>query len=66
MEYSGYWKSTSFLNEVTDGAKKEEEITFYDSNTGKPHFVAPRGRSFEEFVKESSSCVSTSNTLVDH
>eukprot|EP01083_Nonionella_stella_P125479 379562_1 len=54
-EYSGYWKSTSFLNEVTDGAKKGEEIIFYDSNTGKPLFVAPRGRSFEEFVKESSS-----------
>ena len=51
---------------MTDGAKKGEEIIFYDSNTGKPLFVAPRGRSFEEFVKESSSHVSTSTTLVDH
>merc|ERR1712054_693603 len=24
----------------------------YDSNTGKPLFVAPRGRSWEDFVKE--------------
>lgn len=29
------------------------EITFYDSNTGKPLFFAPRGRSWEDFVKES-------------
>lgn len=32
----------------TDG-----EITFYDSNTGKPLFVAPRGRSMEDFLVES-------------
>jgi peptide methionine sulfoxide reductase MsrB len=32
-----------------------EEITFYDSNTGKPLFVAPRGRDMESFLKESSS-----------
>jgi hypothetical protein len=30
-----------------------EEITFYDSVTGKPLFIAPKGRSFEDFVKES-------------
>ncbi len=29
-------------------------MTFYDSNTGKPLFVAPKGRSFEDFVKEST------------
>jgi hypothetical protein len=32
---------------------KNGEIIFYDSVTGKPLFVAPRGRSFEEFRKES-------------
>ena len=33
-----------------DGSK---EITFYDSVTGKPLFIAPRGRTFAEFVAES-------------
>ena len=27
--------------------------TYYDSVTGKPLFIAPKGRSFEEFVTES-------------
>ena len=30
-----------------------KEITFYDSVTGKPLFIAPRERTFEEFRKES-------------
>ena len=29
------------------------EITFYDSNTGEPLFVAPKGRSWDSFVRES-------------
>ncbi len=32
---------------------KEGETTFFDSVTGKPLFIAPRGRTFEEFRKES-------------
>ena len=36
-------------------ADKNKEITFYDSVTGKPLFIAPRGRSFEDFRKESKS-----------
>lgn len=51
-EYAGYWESTSFIAEAS---KVNGEITFYDSNTGKPLFIAPRGRSFEEFVAESKS-----------
>merc|ERR1712070_1193545 len=50
-ERGGYWeRSTSFLRdeEQTDG-----EITFYDSNSGAPLFFAPRGRSYEQFVRES-------------
>jgi len=39
-EYSGYWKKTNFLKEVD----KSGETTYYDSVTGKPLFVAPRGR----------------------
>ena len=50
-EYAGYWESTSFLDEVD----REGETTYYDSVSGKPLFIAPRGRSFEDFVKESKS-----------
>jgi len=55
-EPSGYWESTSFLSDITKWMERSDdnfEITFYDSNTGKPLFVAPRGRAFEEFVEES-------------
>lgn len=52
-EPAGYWETTSFLSDVSEALRQGEEITFYDSNTGKPLFVAPKGRSFEEFVKES-------------
>lgn len=31
------------------------EVKFYDSNTGKLLFVAPKGRSMEAFLKESAS-----------
>merc|ERR1719389_1232139 len=52
-EYAGYWNSaTTFLKEE---GPESGEITFYDSNTGKPLFVAPRGRTWEEFVAESKS-----------
>lgn len=45
---SGYWTSTDFLQQEGPG-----EVEFYDSVTGKLLFVAPRGRSWEEFVAES-------------
>eukprot|EP00984_Skeletonema_dohrnii_P014597 scaffold6149_cov90-Skeletonema_dohrnii-CCMP3373.AAC.2 len=52
-EYSGYFKTVpEFLNETND-TPAGKEITFYDSNTGKPLFYAPRGRTMEEFIKES-------------
>ena len=51
-EYAGYWTTTTF---VSDAKATEGEITFYDSNTGKPLFVAPRGRDMESFLKESAS-----------
>mgnify|MGYP006127283219 FL=1 len=50
-EYAGYWESTNFLEEVD----REKETTYYDSVSGKPLFIAPRGRSFEDFQKESKS-----------
>jgi peptide methionine sulfoxide reductase MsrB len=50
-EFSGYWLKTTFLAEVD----RTKETTYYDSVTGKPLFIAPRGRSFEDFEKESRS-----------
>jgi len=50
-EHSGYWETTRFLSEVN----KDAETTFYDAVTGKPLFIAPRGRTFEEFRRESVS-----------
>ena len=48
-EESGYFTKTNFLNEETG----EKEITFYDSVSGKPLYIAPKGRSWKEFVIES-------------
>ena len=50
-EYGGYWKETSFLKEVS----RDEPTTYYDSVTGKPLFVAPRGRSMDDFLKDSQA-----------
>merc|ERR1719436_1874498 len=47
-EHAGYWQQTAFLQEV----QRDGETTFYDSVSGKPLFVAPRGRSFRAFDKE--------------
>ena len=47
-EYRGYWVETDFLR-----SEKGGQITFYDSITGKQLFIAPRGRSFDDFVDES-------------
>jgi peptide methionine sulfoxide reductase MsrB len=49
-EHSGYFESTKFIQEAKNAGG---EITFYDSNTGMPLFVAPRGRSLENFLMES-------------
>ena len=48
-EYGGYFLTTSFL--TTESGKAE--VTFYDSVTGLPLFVAPRGRSWNDFIAES-------------
>ena len=36
-EYAGYWKTTSYLKEVS----MDEPTVYYDSVSGKPLFVAP-------------------------
>jgi peptide methionine sulfoxide reductase MsrB len=48
-EPAGSFRRTSWLSEVDPNV----ETTYYDSVTGKPLFIAPRGRTFEQFVKES-------------
>lgn len=40
---------------MKDESDASGEITFYDSVSGKPLFIAPRGRTFKEFVKESTA-----------
>mmetsp|Transcript_17247 Transcript_17247/g.35593 ORF Transcript_17247/g.35593 Transcript_17247/m.35593 type:complete len:223 (-) Transcript_17247:200-868(-) len=49
-EMGGYFQSTSFEDAVMNA---KEPITFYDSVTGKPLFVAPVNRSAEQFIDES-------------
>ena len=46
-EPPGYFESTSFLSDIHTC----EEITFYDSVSGKPLFIAPKDRSVEDFLK---------------
>merc|ERR1711971_226043 len=40
---------------VVDESAASGEIEFFDSNSGKPLFIAPKNRSFEDFVKESKN-----------
>mmetsp|Transcript_32281 Transcript_32281/g.78516 ORF Transcript_32281/g.78516 Transcript_32281/m.78516 type:complete len:211 (-) Transcript_32281:123-755(-) len=49
-EFGGYFTSTSFEDVVLEA---KGPVTFYDSVTGKPLFVAPINRSAEAFVQES-------------
>ena len=49
-EFAGYFKSTSFEDAVLAA---KGPVTFYDSVTGKPLFVAPINRSAEDFIQES-------------
>ena len=37
----------------TKGKQQQQQITFYDSNTGHPLFTAPVGRSWDAWLKES-------------
>jgi len=49
-ERAGYFTTTSWQDQVLTA---KEPLTFYDSNTGKPLFRAPIGRSAEDLVAES-------------
>jgi hypothetical protein len=43
------------VKEATKEYAEKGEIKFYDSNTGNLLFIAPKGRSFDEFINESMS-----------
>jgi hypothetical protein len=51
-EHSGYFEKTSFIDDAKTAAAAGE-INFYDSNTGKLLYTAPKGRSLENFLEES-------------
>ena len=53
-ERAGYaWGSEiTWVSEI-EGLEEGAEVTYYDSVTGKPLFIAPRGRSMSEFMDES-------------
>jgi peptide methionine sulfoxide reductase MsrB len=50
-EHAGYLSETTWINDVKD----KGEVTYYDSVSGKPLFIAPRGRSWASFLKESQA-----------
>lgn len=55
-EFAGYFTKTSFLSDMEGaGDNGKPPVTFYDSVTGKPLFVAPQGRSWDDFVQESKT-----------
>lgn len=53
-EYAGYFtKETTFLADTKDIG--DDPIEFFDSNTGKLLFTAPKGRSYNDFLVESKN-----------
>merc|ERR1711974_58794 len=50
-EDSGYFRKANFLQEVDH----EKPTIYYDSVTGLPLYVAPIGRTMDEFITESVS-----------
>lgn len=51
-EHAGYWTTTTFVGDVKD---EKGTVMFYDSNTGKALFEAPKGRDMASFLAESAS-----------
>merc|ERR1712000_127424 len=54
-EHGGYFKTTEFYDVLKKkiDEKETEPMTFYDSVTGKSLFIAPKERSYSEFLQES-------------
>ena len=57
FEEFGYWLKTSFMDDVPNIVQCDRNpdwtMTFYDSVSGKPLFIAPQGRSWNAFITES-------------
>jgi peptide methionine sulfoxide reductase MsrB len=54
-EHSGYFeKKSAFVTECRE-CTDDNVINFYDSNTGKLLFTAPKGRTMDDFLMESRS-----------
>mmetsp|Transcript_9219 Transcript_9219/g.15728 ORF Transcript_9219/g.15728 Transcript_9219/m.15728 type:complete len:189 (-) Transcript_9219:398-964(-) len=53
-EFAGSWERTGLPAAIASQASNST-IIFYDSVTGKPLFKAPKGRSWEDFNKESKA-----------
>merc|ERR1712154_438622 len=54
-EHSGYFTARKEYIKQLEQTEEGEKITYYDSNTGKPLFIAPVGRSMSDFLKESKA-----------
>ncbi len=53
-EPSGYFEGMqAFLDEMAEAGAQGKEVTFYDSVSGRPLFIAPRGRTVAAFLSES-------------
>jgi hypothetical protein len=52
-EYRGFLEDVNFWPVVDANWERGERTVFFDSVCGKPLFVAPVGRSYEEFKHES-------------
>jgi peptide methionine sulfoxide reductase MsrB len=54
-EHSGYFLETTFTSDALKEleASPTKQVTFYDSNTGKPLFHVPVNRTWDEFILES-------------
>mmetsp|Transcript_62112 Transcript_62112/g.122763 ORF Transcript_62112/g.122763 Transcript_62112/m.122763 type:complete len:194 (-) Transcript_62112:163-744(-) len=52
-EHSGYFLTTPFADDIRKRSAQGQKTVFYDSVSGQPLYVAPVGRSVEDFLKES-------------
>jgi peptide methionine sulfoxide reductase MsrB len=54
-EHSTYFTETTSLEDSVDELETTKEVKFYDSNTGKLLFTAPKERTWDAFVRESQA-----------
>lgn len=52
MPHCSYFLETDWEKTVKDA---KEPVTYYDPADGKPLFIAPKNRSFADFLKESKA-----------